>query len=82
MSYCILKKVILTKKNKNNFPKIYRNKYCYFRFVFHENWGLKLQDSVVFPLDSLMLDLKQEIVYDLYACVCHTGSMYFYKSCY
>ncbi|XP_060879913.1 ubiquitin carboxyl-terminal hydrolase 15-like isoform X2 [Metopolophium dirhodum] len=44
------------------------------RFVFHENWGIKLQDSVVFPLDGLILDIKQEIVYDLYACVCHTGS--------
>lgn len=49
----------------------------YFRFVFHENWGIKLQDSVVFPLDGLILDIKQEIVYDLYACVCHTGSMDF-----
>ncbi|CAI6367923.1 unnamed protein product [Macrosiphum euphorbiae] len=44
------------------------------RFVFHENWGIKLQDSVVFPLDGLILDIKEEIVYDLYACVCHTGS--------
>uniref|UniRef100_A0A2S2NQA6 ubiquitinyl hydrolase 1 n=1 Tax=Schizaphis graminum TaxID=13262 RepID=A0A2S2NQA6_SCHGA len=44
------------------------------RFVFHENWGIKLQDSVVFPLDGLMLDIQQELVYDLYACVCHTGS--------
>ncbi|XP_022162074.1 ubiquitin carboxyl-terminal hydrolase 32-like isoform X2 [Myzus persicae] len=44
------------------------------RFVFHENWGIKLQDSVIFPLDGLVLDLQQDIVYDLYACVCHTGS--------
>uniref|UniRef100_A0A2S2QZN8 ubiquitinyl hydrolase 1 n=1 Tax=Sipha flava TaxID=143950 RepID=A0A2S2QZN8_9HEMI len=44
------------------------------RFVFHENWGIKLQDSVVFPIDGLILDMKQEVVYDLYACVCHTGS--------
>jgi len=49
--------------------------YNHFRFVFHENWGIKLQDSVVFPLDGLMLDEQQGIVYDLYACVCHTGSM-------
>lgn len=50
---------------------------CHFRFVFHENWGIKLQDSVMFPVDGLVLDLEQEIVYDLYACVCHTGSMLF-----
>ncbi|XP_050435856.1 ubiquitin carboxyl-terminal hydrolase 4-like isoform X2 [Adelges cooleyi] len=44
------------------------------RFVFHENWGIKLQDSVVFPLDGLKLDPSKDVVYDLYACVCHTGS--------
>lgn len=45
-----------------------------FRFVFHENWGLKLQDSVMFPIDGLVLDTNQRVSYDLYACVSHTGS--------
>ncbi|XP_050536107.1 ubiquitin carboxyl-terminal hydrolase 4-like [Daktulosphaira vitifoliae] len=44
------------------------------RFVFHENWGIKLQDSVIFPIDNLFLNPSQNIVYDLYACICHTGS--------
>lgn len=75
MSHCILKKVkkkLFYNTKEINFKGIHN-----FRFVFHENWGIKLQDSVVFPLDGLILDIKQEIVYDLYACVCHTGSMFY-----
>ena len=50
--------------------------FCY-RFVFYECTSMKLDDKVTFPLVGLSVG---QHLYDLYACVCHFGGMYFIVS--
>lgn len=44
------------------------------RFVFHDHVSTKLEDKVMFPLCGLNL-AEHGSLYDLYACVCHIGSV-------
>lgn len=46
-----------------------------YRFVFYECTSMKLDDKVTFPLVGLSVG---QHLYDLYACVCHFGGIYYY----
>lgn len=45
------------------------------RFVFYECTSMKLDDKVTFPLVGLSVGRH---LYDLYACVCHFGGVYYW----